>query len=82
MSSVVICAVGKAMMTRESDPFALPRLTIRRSTAMTTFQELVQGRNVQRTYLKERAMTKGWAVVRRGRAALGGVSRDKQGFTS
>ena len=69
------CAVGNAMVTRESDPFALPRLTIRRSTAMTTFQEVVQGRNIQRIYLKERALTKGWAVVRRGRAALAGVSR-------
>jgi peptidoglycan/xylan/chitin deacetylase (PgdA/CDA1 family) len=68
------CAVGNAMAARDSDPFALPRLTIRRSTAMTTFQDLVQGRNIPRIYLKERALTKGWAMVRRTRAALRGVA--------
>lgn len=70
------CAVGNAMAAGESDPFALPRLTIRRSTAMTTFQDLVQGRNIPRIYLKERALTRGWAMVRRTRAALSGVSRE------
>lgn len=74
------CAVGNAMATRESDPFALPRLTIRRSTAMTAFQDLVQGRNIPRIYLKERALTKGWAVVRRSRGALHSVSH--RDFTS
>ena len=43
---------------------------------MAKFQEAVQGRRVRRIYLKERALTKGWAVVRRSRAALAGVSRD------
>jgi peptidoglycan/xylan/chitin deacetylase (PgdA/CDA1 family) len=76
------CAVGNAMAARESDLFTLPRLTIRRSTAIATFQEVVQGRHVQRIYLKERAMTKGWAIVRRSRAALGGVSHGNRGFTS
>jgi len=74
------CAVGNAMATRQSDPFALPRLTIRRSTAMTAFQDLVQGRNIPRIYLKERALTKGWAVVRRSRGALHSVSH--RDFTS
>jgi peptidoglycan/xylan/chitin deacetylase (PgdA/CDA1 family) len=73
------CAVGNAVMTTQPDPFALPRLTIRRSTAMTAFQELVQGQHVQRIYLKERAMTKGWAVVRHGRAALASASRYRDG---
>jgi len=67
------CAVGNAMTTRESDLFTLPRLTVRRSTAMPRFQEVVHGRRVQRNYLKERALTKGWAIVRRSRAALHGV---------
>jgi hypothetical protein len=71
------CAVGNTMATGESDLFALPRLTIRRSTVMTKFQEAVQGRHIQRIYLKERAMTKGWAMVRRSRAALGSASRSQ-----
>ena len=74
------CAVANAMAARDSDPFALPRLTIRRSTAMTTFQDVVQGRNIPRIYVKERAMTKGWAMVRRTRAALSSVSH--QDFSS
>lgn len=69
------CAVGNAMVARDSDLFTLPRLTIRRSTAMPKFQEVAQGRHVQRIYLKERALTKGWAVVRRCRAVLASVSR-------
>jgi peptidoglycan/xylan/chitin deacetylase (PgdA/CDA1 family) len=69
------CAVGNAMAASDSDLFTLPRLTIRRATAMAKFQEAVQGRHVPRNYLKERALTKGWAVVRRGRAALASVSR-------
>src|SRR5689334_23320154 len=57
------CAVGNAMAARDSDLFTMPRLTIRQSTAMARFQEVVQGRHVPRIYLKERALTKGWAVA-------------------
>jgi peptidoglycan/xylan/chitin deacetylase (PgdA/CDA1 family) len=69
------CAVGNAMMSAEPDLLALPRLTIRRSTRIPQFQQIVQGRNVQRLFFKDRVLTRGWAVARRTRAALGNVSR-------
>jgi peptidoglycan/xylan/chitin deacetylase (PgdA/CDA1 family) len=71
------CAVGNAMISEESDLFALPRLTIGRSTGMSAFQQVVGGSNVQRIYFKDRALTRGWAMVRHTRAALGGFSRGK-----
>jgi peptidoglycan/xylan/chitin deacetylase (PgdA/CDA1 family) len=70
------CAVGNAMMNGESDQMALPRLTVQRSTAMPVFQQIVRGDNLNRIFLKDRALTKGWSVVRRSRAALGRFSRD------
>lgn len=72
------CAVGNALLSGEPDLLALPRLTIRRSTRMPAFQQVVRGRNVPRIYFKDRALTRGWAMVRHARAALGGVSRDKR----
>lgn len=68
------CAVGNVIADTESDLFALPRLTIRRSSGMTTFQQVTRGSNIQRIFFKDRALTKGWAMVRRTRAALGSVS--------
>jgi peptidoglycan/xylan/chitin deacetylase (PgdA/CDA1 family) len=69
------CVVGNAMMGSEPDLLALPRLTMRQSTGMLTFQQVVRGRNVPRVFLKDRALTRGWAIVRRTRAALGSVAR-------
>jgi peptidoglycan/xylan/chitin deacetylase (PgdA/CDA1 family) len=69
------CAVGNTMMTSQPDLFALPRLTIRRSTAMPVFQEVARGASVRQIYLQDRVLTKGWAMVRRTRAAVGSVSR-------
>jgi peptidoglycan/xylan/chitin deacetylase (PgdA/CDA1 family) len=71
------CAVGNTIMSSESDLLALPRLTVRQSTDMPVFQRIVRGENLNRVFLKDRALTKGWAVVRRGRAALGRSWRDK-----
>ncbi len=70
------CAVGNLMIGDAPDLFALPRLTVGPRTGMSMFQQLVQGKNLGRIYLKTRALTKGWAVVRRSKAALGGVARD------
>ncbi len=70
------CAVGNAMIGGEPDLLALPRLTVARSTGMSTFATLVRGSNVGRVFLTDRALTKGWAIVRRSKAALGGVARD------
>jgi peptidoglycan/xylan/chitin deacetylase (PgdA/CDA1 family) len=67
------CAVGNAMISKESDLFALPRLTIRKATSMPTFQDVVRGSKIQSIYFKERGLTKGWAMVRRTRAALSSI---------
>jgi peptidoglycan/xylan/chitin deacetylase (PgdA/CDA1 family) len=69
------CAVGNAMMSDQPDMFALPRLTIRRTTGMPVFQEVARGASVPQIYLQDRVLTKGWAMVRRTRAAIGSVSR-------
>lgn len=70
-------AVGNAMAGEGSDPLALMRLTVRRTTDLPMFRQLLQGDNVKRMFLKDRAATKSWAMVRRARAAVGGVSRGR-----
>lgn len=67
-------AVRNTTVRQTSDPFLLPRLTVRRSMTMPAFRRLVHG-GVTMTLLEDRAMTKGWAVVRRTRATLTMASR-------
>jgi peptidoglycan/xylan/chitin deacetylase (PgdA/CDA1 family) len=69
------CAVGNATVGRCWDPFALPRLTVRRSTRLKTFDRIVSARQVPTIFLKDRMLTKGWSVVRHSRAALSEVVR-------
>lgn len=67
------CAVGNALPRPGTDPLALPRLTVRRSTSMPAFQQFTSSRNIPMIFGKDRALTKGYAMVRRTRAALGQV---------
>jgi peptidoglycan/xylan/chitin deacetylase (PgdA/CDA1 family) len=69
------CAVRNAMVGAGSDLFALPRLTVARSTTTAVFRQLVHGDNLGRIYLKDHAMTKGWAVARRSMETVGRVRR-------
>jgi peptidoglycan/xylan/chitin deacetylase (PgdA/CDA1 family) len=69
------CAVRNAMAGVNPDLFALPRLTVARSTTMSVFRQLVNGENLRRIYLKDRALTKGWAVARRSMATVERASR-------
>jgi peptidoglycan/xylan/chitin deacetylase (PgdA/CDA1 family) len=62
-------AVSNAIVRAGYDPLALPRLTIRRSTSLVTFRRIVHADGVARVFLADRALTKGWAVVRRSRYA-------------
>jgi peptidoglycan/xylan/chitin deacetylase (PgdA/CDA1 family) len=64
------CAVANGMAGTGQSPYAVPRLTIRRSTSLELFERIVSGRGLARTFLKDRAATKGWAVVRRVRFAI------------
>jgi len=68
------CAVANAMARPAGDRYALPRLTVRASTSQARFDRIVRGGNSM-TYLKDHALTKGFAVVRRSRAALAGISQ-------
>lgn len=64
-------AVGNALAHRRQGPYALRRLTVRRSTDIDEFTRLVEGRGIARNFAGDRALTKGYAVVRRTRRAGG-----------
>ena len=67
------CAVRNVIMNPGSDPLALPRLTIRKSTPMPVFQQIARGSNLRAIFRKDRALTRGWATVRHTRATVGTV---------
>lgn len=60
-------AVGNGLARRRQGPYALQRVTVRRATGAEEFERLVQGRSIARTFARDRALTKGYAVVRRAR---------------
>ncbi|MFJ4648539.1 polysaccharide deacetylase family protein [Streptomyces bobili] len=60
-------AVGNALARRAQGPYALRRVTVRRGTGVGEFARLLDGRSVARTFARDRALTKGYAVVRRTR---------------
>jgi peptidoglycan/xylan/chitin deacetylase (PgdA/CDA1 family) len=61
-------AVDNATASQRADPFAVPRLTVRRATTLPEFRRLVDGQTTLRL-LEDRALTRGWSVVRQIRAA-------------
>ncbi|MFI1830521.1 polysaccharide deacetylase family protein [Streptomyces sp. NPDC020412] len=63
-------AVGNSLARPEQGPYALRRLTVRRSTGLDEFVRVVEGRSIARTFAKDRALTKGYAAVRRTRRGL------------
>lgn len=62
-------AVGNALALPRQGPYALRRVTVRRTTSIEEFERLVEGRSVALNFAKDRALTKGYAVVRRTRRA-------------
>jgi peptidoglycan/xylan/chitin deacetylase (PgdA/CDA1 family) len=64
------CVVANRTANAGDDAYAIPRLTIRRSTSPKAFDELVSGSNLAVTLLKDHALTKSWATVRRSRFAV------------
>lgn len=69
------CAVANTTVGPGWDDMALPRLTVRQSTTLRAFEQIAAGR-APLIFVKDRSLTKGWSVVRRTRAALGGASHD------
>ncbi|MDT0391531.1 polysaccharide deacetylase family protein [Streptomyces dubilierae] len=60
-------AVGNGLASPEQGPFALRRLTVRRGTGPEDFGRLVDGKAVGRLFAVDRALTKGYALVRGSR---------------
>ena len=71
-------AVRNRMASTSSDLFALERLTVRRATTLNAFRQLIHGHDTTRLR-QDRALTKGWAMVRRSRAALNTAARNIRG---
>jgi peptidoglycan/xylan/chitin deacetylase (PgdA/CDA1 family) len=63
-------AVSNAAARPNADLVALPRLTIRRSTSLDTFQRIINGHGIPKIYFADRALTAGWSIVRRSRYAV------------
>jgi len=70
------CAVNNAIAADRHDVLAIPRLTVARHTTMSMFKRAVAGTGVPLIYLRERILTKGYAVVRRTRYGLRRVRGD------
>jgi peptidoglycan/xylan/chitin deacetylase (PgdA/CDA1 family) len=66
----VALAVGNALAAPVQGPYALRRVTVRRSTGIEEFERLVEGRAIARNFAKDRVLTKGYALVRRSRQCL------------
>ncbi|MFD7612160.1 polysaccharide deacetylase family protein [Streptomyces sp. NPDC059828] len=63
-------AVGNALARRRQGPHALERVTVRRTTGIEEFERLVEGRALVRSFARDRALTKGYAMVRRSRRGV------------
>jgi peptidoglycan/xylan/chitin deacetylase (PgdA/CDA1 family) len=61
-------SVGNEVAAPRVDLLAVPRLTVRRSTTLRTFERIAKAEDIGRTFLVDRALTRGWAVARRGRS--------------
>jgi peptidoglycan/xylan/chitin deacetylase (PgdA/CDA1 family) len=70
-------AVGNALAHRSQGPFALRRVTVRRSTDAAEFTQLLEGRAIARNFARDRALTKGYAVLRRARQVRRKASRSR-----
>jgi peptidoglycan/xylan/chitin deacetylase (PgdA/CDA1 family) len=60
-------AVDNALTTSSADTFALPRLTVSRSTTMDSFRKMVNGQDTLELR-QARVLSKGYSVVRRARS--------------
>ncbi|GGV41966.1 polysaccharide deacetylase family protein [Streptomyces griseoflavus] len=71
-------AVGNGLARRAQGPYALRRVTVRRSTSAADFERLVEGRSLTRVFARDRALTKGYAMVRRTRQAARLTGRPRE----
>lgn len=64
------CAVGNRLASSRADSFALPRLTVGRSTRPHTFLQAVGAGHMPAQFAGLRVLTAGWSTVRHARSAL------------
>ncbi|WP_064744125.1 polysaccharide deacetylase family protein [Actinomadura oligospora] len=76
------CAVANRMAAGAADPLAVPRLTVRATTRPRTFARVVEGRDIPLIFLKDHALTRAYAVVRRTRYALRRATAPHHALTS
>ncbi|WP_285515199.1 polysaccharide deacetylase family protein [Streptomyces sp. NBRC 14336] len=70
-------AVGNALADPRQGPYALRRITVRQGIGTAEFARLVEGRAVARTYVMDRALTKGYAVFRGTRRIVRKAARTR-----
>ncbi|MGC9537859.1 polysaccharide deacetylase family protein [Streptomyces sp. UG1] len=70
-------AVNNGLARRRQGPYALTRLTVRRTTGIEEFGRMVEGRAIARTFARDRALTKGYALVRRARQVRRKANRSR-----
>jgi peptidoglycan/xylan/chitin deacetylase (PgdA/CDA1 family) len=69
-------AVGNICAQQPVDPLAVPRLTVRRVTTMQTLERIVGAQRTRSAFLLDHTLTRGFAVVRRGRYLTRRVRRE------
>ncbi|WP_433548366.1 polysaccharide deacetylase family protein [Streptomyces sp. CA-294286] len=62
-------AVNNCLAARCQGPYALRRVTVRRTTGIGRFERMVENRATRRDFAKDRTLTRGYALLRRSRAA-------------
>lgn len=67
-------AVANLIAESGQDRFALPRLTVKDSTGLDAFSRAVRGHDIHRMYRADHLLTKGYALVRRSRTIVAGMS--------
>jgi hypothetical protein len=67
--------VSNAVGGARADLLALPRLTVRRATGPETFDRIIRAQGLGRPFAVDRALTCGYAVVRRARYSVNRVRR-------
>ncbi|MEV7505325.1 polysaccharide deacetylase family protein [Streptomyces sp. NPDC093018] len=60
-------AVGNGLARRAQGPYALRRVTVRRRTDAEEFTRLLRGQGIGRAFARDRALTRGYALVRGAR---------------
>ncbi|WP_086602180.1 polysaccharide deacetylase family protein [Streptomyces swartbergensis] len=73
-------AVGNELARRTQGPYALKRVTVRRSTRLREFERLVDGRAIAWNFARDHALTKGYALLRKSHRLIRMVTQNNLFF--